>query len=243
MENRRRKSSFERPSRSAWFWTCLVMPALLASASSRPKRAAAPAILRQSASSATSPWTISTSAPAARTRSAVASASLRLLVQLRITALAPRLAAPTAMAAPRPVAPPVTRITLPSKSAIAVSLPLARAPLRRRLHHLACVGENPGVVEGEISLAPVCHPLRRGGVVAGPGPAARPLGKEHGRAGVPAWVALGIRVDADKAEATGDQPGLLGQLAPAGVLHRLADIDEAAGQGVVPLVRRVLALN
>src|SRR5690348_15707222 len=39
-----------------------------------------------------------------------------LFVQFRITAFAPRFAAPSAIAAPRPVAEPVTRMIFPSKS-------------------------------------------------------------------------------------------------------------------------------
>ena len=135
----------------------------------------------------------------------MASASLRLLVQLRITALAPRLAAPTAMAAPRPVAPPVTRITLPSKSAIARSSygSCYRVRRTRAPRQPAGVRQHLGMVEGQLDLGPVGNPLGRGGVVAGPGLGPRGAGKKDDRAGVPARVALGVGVDADELQPAG----------------------------------------
>src|SRR3954470_21784898 len=75
---RRWKSSADNPSRSAWA-TCLVVPALLTSTSSRPQPLAAATILRQSSSRDTSPCALTNfAAPALRQASAVASASLWL---------------------------------------------------------------------------------------------------------------------------------------------------------------------
>src|SRR5262245_37269988 len=192
------------------------MPALLTSASMRPKRAATPAILRQSASSATSPWAMAASAPAVRTASAVASASFRLLVQLRITALAPRFAAPMAMAAPRPVAPPVTRITLPSKSAMRLA-PVSTSPAYMSLaQHPHRIGQNCGVVEGEVDLGPVLDPLGRRRIVPGPGRGPCDAGEEDDGAGMPAGVPPRVGIDADQPQLARPDTGFLRKLAPAG---------------------------
>ena len=56
-----------------------------------------------------------------------------------------------------------------------------------------------------------------------------------------ARVAARIGVDADQLEPAGLDAGLLHQLAPARVLHRLADVHEPARQRVLALERRVLA--
>src|SRR6202035_5770131 len=75
--NSRWKSSADRPSRLSCA-ICLVVPALLISASTRPQDAAAATILLQSSSRDTSPCTTATSPPAVRQRSAVCSASFWL---------------------------------------------------------------------------------------------------------------------------------------------------------------------
>ncbi len=58
-----------------------------------------------------------------------------------------------------------------------------------------------------------------------------------------ARVALGVGVDADQSEAAGLDAGLLHKLAAAGVLDRLAHVDEAAGERVAAFERRVAAAN
>src|SRR5260221_13644823 len=92
---------------------CLVVPALLISASMRPQGAAAATIFLQSSSRDTSPWTTTTSPPAVRQRSAVCSASF-WLEEYVMTMLAPSLARMAAVAAPRPDADPVTITHKPS---------------------------------------------------------------------------------------------------------------------------------
>src|ERR1700749_493494 len=75
--NSRWKSSADRPSRLSCA-ICLVVTALLISASTRPQDAAAAALFLQSSSRDTSPCTTAPSAPALRQRSAVSSASFWL---------------------------------------------------------------------------------------------------------------------------------------------------------------------
>src|SRR5689334_20256219 len=107
-----------------------------------------------------------------------------------MSALAPRLAAPMAMAAPSPVPPPVTRITLPSKSAIRASEKSVAAQFAPGVAH------DLGMIEGEVQPRPVLHPLRRCGVVAGFGRRS-PYPSEIGdRACVAARIPIRSGVDA-----------------------------------------------
>ena len=66
-------------------------------------------------------------------------------------------------------------------------------------------------------------------------------GEEHDRAGVASGIAAGIGIDTEKLQLAGLDPGFLQKLPPAGVLHRLADLDEAAGQCVLAFERWILA--
>ena len=102
--------------------------------------------------------------------------------------------------------------------------PLPPQPLR--------IGDDLRVIEGEIVPAPIRDPrdgrrvacrFRLGGIDAH---------QEGDGAGVPSGIALGVGVDADERERTRRDAGLLLQLTAARVLHRLADLDEAAGQRV-----------
>src|SRR5262245_45998707 len=187
------------------------------------------------------------SAPALRTAAAVSSASLRLFVQLRITALAPRSATPMAMAAPSPVAEPVIRITLSSKSAISVPFfarpagPAVRAsPL---LEQTLGISHYLGMIEGKRHLRASLHPLGRRRIIAGPCPGATHSRQEGDAATGTARVAPGIGIDADQAQAPHPHARLLLDFAPTGGLDRLADLDKAAGQGVAPLERWVSPLH
>src|SRR5262245_4923495 len=213
-------------------------------------------------------------------------------------AFAPRLAAPTAMAAPRPVPPPVTRITFPSNSpmhlspskvvdrlglapsryACITSLPRRRPRLlhqsgpkslpnslaqltgpthwpsrwssrwssrivgqampaarlgsssRTQVSQLAPrIGNDPGVVERQLQRRPTLHPFGSRGVVASLRHCAQNARQKRHGARVAARVAAWIGVDADELEPTRLDPGLLLELAPAGVLDGLADVHEAAG--------------
>src|SRR5262245_53833309 len=183
-------------------------------------------------------------------------------------ALAPRLAAPMAMAAPRPVPPPVTKITLPSNSPMRplpfkVADPRGLTPQRyacptsvpscvedRPRGSVSClriaqlapgVGHDPGMIERQVQLRPTLHPFGARGVVARLRSATRKAGQEGHGARVAARIAKGIGVDANELEPTCLDCGLFHQLAPACLLHGLPDVHEAARQGILALVGWVLA--
>ena len=60
---------------------------------------------------------------------------------------------------------------------------------------------------------------------------------------MPTRIAPWVGVDADEREPARFDPGLLHQLAPAGILDRLANVHETARQRTLAGVRRVLAAN
>src|ERR1700759_2132249 len=129
------KSSAVRSSSLSWA-TCLVVPALLTSASSRPQGAAAAAIFLQSSSRETSPCTTMTSlAPALRQVSGVPSPSF-LFLEWLTTMRAPPLARIPDVAAPRPDAEPVTITHKPSLD-IPFPLVVLSLEIRSRLYHTA----------------------------------------------------------------------------------------------------------
>src|SRR5262245_24873825 len=141
-----------------------------------------------------------------------------------------------ASAAPSPVAEPVIRITLPSNSAMGASRVLHRnrKPISSRApsHEAARIAQYLGVIEGKRQSRPVCDPLGRRCVIAGPGPGALNARQERNGAGMAARVALGVGVDADQAQPSGADALFLLELAPARRFDGLADLDKSPGQGV-----------
>src|SRR5262245_16458573 len=87
------------------------------------------------------------------------------------------------------------------------------------------------------------HPFGSRGVVAPFRPRAQNARHKGHGARVAARVAARIGVDTDELEPARLDPGLLLELATAGVLDGLADVHETAGQRILARVRRVLAAD
>lgn len=85
------------------------------------------------------------------------------------------------------------------------------------------------MIEGEIDLRPIVYPFGSGGIVAGPRDGTSHVGEERDGAGVASGIATGIGIDAKQLQLAGLDPGLLQQFPAAGILYRLADLDETAG--------------
>src|SRR5215831_10011601 len=96
------------------------------------------------------------------------------------------------------------------------------------------------MIERQLQRRPRLHPTGSRGVVAGFRPRVRDARQEGYGTRMPARIAPWIGVDTDEREPASLDPGLLHQLAPAGVLDGLADVHEAAGQRILAGVRRVL---
>src|SRR5262245_26336900 len=111
-----------------------------------------------------------------------------------------------AMAAPSPVAPPVTSTIFPSKSPTARSFPLGPS------QHAQGVIQYLGVIEGQLQARLRDHPLDRAGVIAGLGRGAPHPREKCNGAGMPARIAPRLRIDADQLERAGIDARLLHQL-------------------------------
>src|SRR5690606_10217460 len=91
--------------------------------------------------------------------------------------------------------------------------------------------------------APVCYPLGGGRVVPRLKLSGAYTCQEHDGSCVTARIAIRVRVDADESQPTRFDAGLLQQLPAASVFHRLSNVYEASGEGIVALERLILALN
>src|SRR5215467_2240792 len=122
--------------------------------------------------------------------------------------------------------------------------PARRSWLRTQLTQLApSVGHDPGMIKRQLQGRPMLHPLGSRGVVASFRACAHDARQEGHGTRMAAWIAPWIGVDADELEPARLDAGLLQQLAPAGVLDSLADVHEAARQGILAGVGWVLAAD
>src|SRR5262249_29864518 len=115
-----------------------------------------------------------------------------------------------------------------------------RSWLRTQTTQLApSVGHDPGMIKRQLQGRPMLHPLGSRGVAASLRARAHDARQEGHGTRMSARIASWIGVDADEPEPARLDPGFLQQLAPAGVLDGLADVHEAARQGILAGIRRV----
>src|ERR1700756_5495599 len=99
------------------------------------------------------------------------------------------------------------------------------------------------MVKSQSLVRPVLHPFGHRSIVTGSSLGTVDASEEGDRAGMPARIAVWVRVYANEAKPGCLNPGLLQELATTRRFDGLADFDKSARESIHPFEWRIFALH